>query len=86
MGYHGQDIDPLDMLKKQLISQHLSSVRDSDLAVRLRRAAEDAASMAWVTTYPLLVLPELLREKAAEAVRHYQHQARIRPPGVGLAA
>ncbi len=86
MGYHGQDIDPLDMLKKQLISHHLAGVYDTDLAMRLRRAAEDAASMAWATTYPLLTLPELLREKVAEAVRHYQHQARIRPPRVGLAA
>lgn len=89
LSYHGQDADPLELLKRQLISEHLAAVRDAELVQRLRRAAEESASIAWATTYPLLTLPELLREKAAEAVRQHEHQAKLRTSGgssVGLAA
>lgn len=80
LSYHGQDADPLELLKRQLISEHLAAVQDRDLAQRLRRAAEESASIAWATTYPLLTLPELLREKALEAMRQHEHQSKLRVP------
>jgi hypothetical protein len=43
----------------------------------LRRAANEAAALAWVTFYPLLVFPVLFEEKTAVAVRQAQRQARI---------
>jgi hypothetical protein len=81
LSYHGQDADPLELLKRQLMSERLATVRDSELAQRLRRAAEESASIAWATTYPLLTLPELLREKVDEAFRQHQLQAKLRTPG-----
>ncbi len=89
LSYHGQDADPLELLKTQLISEHLATVQDGDLAQRLRRAAEESASIAWATTYPLLTLPELLREKAQEAMRQHERQSKLRAPNrvnVGMAA
>ncbi len=65
----------LEGLKKQLLAQHLSESKD--LAPVLRRAAEEAASLAWATPYPLLFLPELLQEKVAAARRQYVQQALI---------
>ena len=89
VGYHGQHADPLEILKNQLISQYLAAVRDTDLMMRLRRVADESASMAWATTYPLLTLPELLREKTAEALSQHERQLQIRSgnrPNVSLAA
>jgi hypothetical protein len=89
LSYHGQDADPLELLKTQLISEHLATVQDGDLARRLRRAAEESASIAWATTYPLLTLPELLREKAQEAMRQHERQSKLHAPSrvrVGMAA
>jgi hypothetical protein len=38
---------------------------------------EAAASLAWLTPYPLLILPVLLEEKAREARRQAQRQSDI---------
>ncbi len=88
-GYHGQEADPLQVLKSQLLACHLADVRDSELEIRIRRAADESASIAWATTYPLLTLPELLREKTAQALaqhgRQREIQLRNRAP-LGLAA
>jgi len=88
-GYNGQDADPLQVLKSQLLAGHLADVRDSELEMRLRSAADESASIAWATTYPLLVLPELLREKTAQAFAQHGRQREIqlrRRAPVGLAA
>ena len=88
-GYHGQDADPLQVLKSQLLAGHLAEVRDSELEIRLRRAADESASIAWATAYPLLTLPELLREKTAQALAQHERQRKIQLRGratVGLAA
>jgi hypothetical protein len=44
----------------------------------LRQAANDAAAVAWTAPYPLLVLPELFREKVAAARRYGAKQASLR--------
>ena len=88
-GYNGQDADPLHVLKSQLLAVHLAEVRDSELEIRLRRAADESASIAWATTYPLLTLPELLREMTAQALAQHGRQREIqlrRRTPVGLAA
>ena len=64
-------------LKNRLIEQHLTAVSDENLAPALRRAAMDAAALAWGTPVPLLVLPELLQEKAVDARRRTVRQAAI---------
>ena len=44
----------------------------------LRRAATEAATLAWMTPFPLLVLPVLLEEKIQEAQMQAQRQVLIR--------
>jgi hypothetical protein len=73
----GSPAPNLERLKQRLLEQELRNVRDPRLGDWLRRAAEEAASLAWATAFPLLVLPVLLTEKAAEARRHHEHQRQV---------
>ena len=43
----------------------------------LRRAANDAAALAWTTVFPLLVFPVLFEEKTDAAILRVERQARI---------
>ena len=60
----------LEQLKTRLLNPVLDEIVDPGLRKQLRLAANEAAAMAWSTPFPLLVLPLLLEEKAAQA-RHY---------------
>ncbi len=66
-----------ERLKNQLLTLQLAELAKPDLNVPLRHAANEAAALAWVTLYPLLVFPALFEEKAAAAVRQTERQARI---------
>ncbi|HLZ53348.1 MAG TPA: hypothetical protein VKS19_02605 [Verrucomicrobiae bacterium] len=66
-----------ERLKKQLLTLQLAALARPELNTPLRRAANEAAALAWVTFYPLLVFPVLFEEKAATAVRQTERQARI---------
>jgi len=66
-----------ERLKKQLLTLQLVGLTKPELNAPLRRAANEAAALAWVTLYPLLVFPVLFEEKAAAAVRHTERQARV---------
>lgn len=79
----------MESLKTRLLAEQMQAVRDSELAARLRRAADESASLAWATAYPLLTLPELLREKISQAQVQFEQQRRIQSrgrPTVELAA
>jgi hypothetical protein len=65
-----------ERLKTRLLAEQLAGA-GPDWNALLRRAANDAASLAWVTVYPLLVFPVLFEEKIAAAVRRAERQARI---------
>jgi hypothetical protein len=67
----------LERLKRQLLTLQLAELPKPELNAPLRRAANEAAALAWVTLYPLLVFPALFEEKAVEAVRQTARQARI---------
>ena len=43
-----------------------------------RRAANEAAALAWITAYPLLVFPALFDEKADMAISRAERQEEIR--------
>src|SRR5215470_17936462 len=60
-----------------LLYEHTRAVSDAGVKPWLERAAEDAASIAWATPYPLLVLPVLLDEKLSEARRKAEVQRSI---------
>jgi hypothetical protein len=67
-------------LKDGLVRQRLGTLWEPELSVHIRRAAHEAAALAWVTPYPLLVFPVLFEEKTDAALRvaFRQHQIRER--------
>jgi hypothetical protein len=78
----------LEQFKQCLLGEHRSA-RDLHVHSWLNRAAHEAASIAWATPYPLLVLPVLLEEKFEDAWRKAELQKAIyerTQPIVALAA
>jgi hypothetical protein len=71
-----QDTD-LEQLKARLLRQLLNGDVTADLNVRLRRAANEAAALAWLEPYPLLVFPTLLEEKARTATKQVAKQRKV---------
>jgi hypothetical protein len=68
----------LERLKTRLLQERLTRTQEGDLNVRLRRAANEAAALAWITTFPLLVFPILFEELAHSAVLQAGQQAYVR--------
>jgi hypothetical protein len=54
----------LESLKSRLLADRLQAVWSPEQAIALRRAANEAVSLASATHYPLLVFPMLFEEKA----------------------
>jgi hypothetical protein len=75
-----------ERLKNRLLTETLLAAARPDLNAGIRRAANEAAALAWVTFYPLLVFPALFEEKLAQALRHAERQARILAHGSDLVA
>jgi hypothetical protein len=65
-----------EQLKNKLLAEQLLDAAP-ELNAPLRRAANDAAALAWATVFPLLVFPALFEEKIAAAVLRAERQARI---------
>ena len=65
-----------ERLKNKLLAQQLVAATP-ELNAPLRRAANDAAALAWATVFPLLVFPVLFEEKIEAAVLRLRRQARI---------
>lgn len=61
--------DELDRLKERLLASELARTTNLEVNVLLRRAANDAVALVWLTPYPLLLLPALFAEMA-QAARH----------------
>ena len=67
----------LERTKLRLLDEFLKDTPEAVHWDRLLHAANEAAALAWMTPFPLLVLPTLLTEKA-EGLRHWeQHQEEI---------
>lgn len=66
-----------ERLKSRLLTERLLATARPDLNAAIRRAANEAAALAWVTFYPLLVFPALFEEKIGVAIRQAERQARI---------
>ena len=85
----GPQEEELERLKEELIREALGRAESPAIQEPLRKAGHDAAALAWTTPFPLLVLPELLREKLETARRYVAKQASVRRRGskpVGRAA
>jgi hypothetical protein len=66
-----------ERLKNRLLTQQLSRTVGVKFNAPLRRAANEAAALAWATVFPLLVFPLLFEEKSDVALRRAERQARI---------
>jgi hypothetical protein len=76
--FRGTHESELERLKARLLREWLERTVDEGLYAPLRRAANEAASLAWFTPFPLLFFPALLEEKARAAVRQGARQRCIR--------
>lgn len=76
--YRAAETTALETLKDRLLRQLLEQSNNTAQNFGLRRAANDAAALAWVTQYPLLVFPTLLEEKAQAARVQQRRQERVR--------
>ena len=68
----------LEELKDRLLAPVLKDPANRQDARLLSHAAEEAAALAGLTAFPLLVLPVLLEEKLSEANCRARRQAQIR--------
>ena|SRR6478672_3969869 len=57
-----------DRLRAQLLLERLQEVENEKSTSQVCRAANEAAALAWVTPYPLLVFPVLFEERAQSAL------------------
>ena len=80
----GHEETALHHLTQQLVKPLLRA-QSRDLSGSLRHAANEAAALAWMTPYPLLVLPLLLEEKIGSARARHAQQTRVRARSPRLA-
>ena len=67
-----------EQLKGRLLSKRLEEIWEPAFISHVRRAANEAAALAWVTPYPLLVFPLLFEEKADSAIAVAERQEQVR--------
>ena len=74
----------LERLKNRLLREYLDEAAEPRINANVRRAANEAAALAWVSPYPLLVFPDLFAEKAAAALHQADRQRTIRQRSLQL--
>ena len=67
----------LARLKGRLLRRFTAETNNPVLQERLRQAAVEAESLAWLSPCPLLVLPVLLEEKVREVRLHAMRQGQL---------
>ena len=65
-----------DRLKEKLLLERLNQFQNQEANCRIRRAANEAAAVALVTSYPLLVFPLLFEERIECALASVDGQYR----------
>jgi hypothetical protein len=78
------DENDLDRLKNRLLRLALATTEDTAMIVALRRAANEAAALAWLEPHPLLVFPVLFIEKATSDHARIERQHSIRARSASL--
>jgi hypothetical protein len=68
----------LERYKNRLLREALQATSRVELYAPLRRAANDAAAVAWMTPFPLLFLPALFEEKVRVAQKQFARQESVR--------
>jgi len=82
--FRATETTALEYLKNRLLRQLLAGDTGTARNTAIRRAANDAAAVAWLTPCPLLVFPELLAEKARLAELQIRRQADVRERSLNL--
>ena len=67
-----------ERLKTRLLAARLDEIWEPELNNVVRRAANEAAAVAWVTPYPLLFFPALFEEKLHTGLNIAERQAEVR--------
>ena len=80
-GHTSRPLNTLESLKGRLLDELIGGETNAELVRRLQRAADESASLAWASPFPLLTLPELLAEKVREAQRQFERQRAIQSRG-----
>jgi hypothetical protein len=75
----------LERLKNRLLLQILNDA-NPEFNGYVRHAANEAAALAWVTPFPLLVFPELFEEKTEIALLQAEKQISVRERSLELLA
>ena len=75
--FRSEEEHPLKGLKRRLLANRLDEVWDPEFNSLVRRAANEAAAVAWASSFPLLVFPELFEEKIAAGAAHAARQSAI---------
>jgi hypothetical protein len=65
------------ILKQRLLLQRLNETPESETHVLIMRQANEAALLACLTSYSLLVFPCLFEERAAASTEQARRQARL---------
>jgi len=68
----------LERLKERLLLRALNHAVAPDENTYIRRAANEAAAIAWAAPYPLLTFPELFDEKIDAALVYAKRQVSVR--------
>ena len=76
--YRVEQENRFEQLKRRLLAERLEEVWEPELNSAVRRAANEAAALAWVTPYPLFFFPGLFEEKTREAIAIAEHQTEVR--------
>ncbi len=76
--YRALQENRFEQLKSGLLAERLAETWEPQLNSQIRRAANEAAALAWVTPYPLLVYPVLFQEKSDAALRFSERQDEVR--------
>ena len=84
--FRARQANELERLKARLLSERLEALGDPEGGGQLRRAANEAAALAWVTRYPVLFFPVLFKEKAETALLRAERQEQVLQRSRGLLA
>ena len=68
----------LELLKHRLVLRFLDETPQPEFHVVVIRAAAEAASLAWLTPFPLLVFPGLFEEQVRAAWERGVRQEQVR--------
>ena len=86
LSYRSEEETGFERLKKRVLAARLEEVWEPEYNSALRRAANEAASLAWLTPFPALFFPVLFEEKAEAAVKFGERQAEVRAQTAELLA